>query len=128
MGDLFARKGAPLIDANNGGSALAFPQTLAKAVAAIRNVDTVIAGHGTTTIGSGESATFVRSSPVMRWADLEEYAAFLRDFVDAAQAAKKAGKTVDEAVKTLTLPEKYKGYDLARARADIERVYNETKP
>ena len=32
MGDLFARKWAPLVDAGNGGSAVAFPQTLARAV------------------------------------------------------------------------------------------------
>jgi glyoxylase-like metal-dependent hydrolase (beta-lactamase superfamily II) len=128
MGDLFARKWAPLIDANNGGSALAFPQTVAKAVSGIRNVDAVITGHSTTTTGSGQGATFVRSNPVMRWADLEEYSAFLRDFVEAAQAARKAGKTVDEAVNTLKLSEKYKGYNLAQARADVQRVYDESKP
>ena len=53
MGDLFARKWAPLVDTNNGGSATAFPQTLAKVVSGIKNVDTVITGHSTTTIGSG---------------------------------------------------------------------------
>src|SRR5438128_2515240 len=60
MGDLFARKWAPLVDASNGGSAVAFPQTLAKAVTGLKNVDTVITGHSTTTIGSGRNVTFVR--------------------------------------------------------------------
>src|SRR5205814_10316360 len=53
MGDLFARKWAPLVDSNNGGSAVAFPKTLAKAVAGIKDVETVITGHSTTTLGSG---------------------------------------------------------------------------
>src|SRR6185312_9911442 len=61
MGDLFARKWAPLVDAGNGGSALEYPQTLSKAIAGIRNVDRIITGHSTTTIGSGRGATFATS-------------------------------------------------------------------
>ena len=127
MGDLFARKWAPLIDASNGGSAVAFPQTLAKAVAGLKDIDTVITGHATTTIGSGGDARFVRSNPVMTWADLREYAEFTRDFVMAAQAAIKAGKIPDEATRSLQLPAKYKDYNMANAKADVERVYDELK-
>lgn len=127
FGDLFARKWAPLVDANNGGSAVAYPQTLAKAIAGVRNVDTIITGHSTTTIGSGRGASFVRSGPVVRWADLQEYADFTREFVAAAEAAMKAGKTVDEAVTGMRLPEKYKAYDMTNARADVQRVYEELK-
>src|SRR5438034_4769027 len=47
-GDVFATRGQPLIDRNNGGSGIAYPQTIAKAVSAIKNVDTVITGHTTT--------------------------------------------------------------------------------
>ena len=127
MGDLFARKWAPLVDANNGGSAVAFPRTLARAVTELKDVDTVITGHSTTTMGSGRNATFVRSNPVMRWADLQEYADFTRDFVAAAEAAMKAGKNVDEAVSALKLPEKYKDYNMTNLKADVQRVYDELK-
>jgi glyoxylase-like metal-dependent hydrolase (beta-lactamase superfamily II) len=127
MGDLFARKWAPGIDANNGGSAVAFPQTLARAVKELKDIDTVITGHSTTTIGSGRNATFVRSNPVMRWDDLREYADFMRDFVAAAQAAMKAGKSVDEAVNGLKLPDRYKDYNMSNLRADVQRVYDESK-
>src|SRR5262245_64090917 len=58
MGDLFARKWAPLVDAANGGSTVAFPQTLANAVRGIKEVDTVITGHSTTTLGSGSNVSF----------------------------------------------------------------------
>jgi len=125
MGDLFARKWAPLVDANNGGSAIAYPQTLAKAIAAIKDVDTVITGHSTTQTGSGRDVTFVRSNPVMKWTDLQEYQAFTREFVQAAQAARKAGKSVDEAAATLRLPDTYRSYDMANAKADVQRVYDE---
>jgi glyoxylase-like metal-dependent hydrolase (beta-lactamase superfamily II) len=127
MGDLFARKWAPLVDAGNGGSATLFPQTIAKAIAGIKDVDTVITGHSTTTIGSGPGVSFTRSTPVMKWADLQEYGDFLRDFVAAADAARKAGKTVDEAVSGLKLPDRYKDYNMAQAKADVQRVYDESK-
>jgi cyclase len=127
MGDLFARKWAPLVDTDNGGSAVGFPGTLAKVVAGVRDVDTVITGHSTTTIGSGAGATFVRSNPVMKWTDLQEYADFMREFVAAAEAAMKAGQTVDEAVNRLKLPDKYKDYNMAQAKADVQKVYDELK-
>ena len=127
MGDLFARKWAPLVDSNNGGSATAFPQTLAKVVGGIRDVDTVITGHSTTTMGSGPGVTFVRSNPMMTWADLQEYADFMREFVAAADAARKAGKSVDEAVNGLKLPDRFKDYNMAQAKADVQKVYDESK-
>ena len=127
MGDLFARKWAPLIDATNGGSALAFPQTLAKAVAGLKDIDTVITGHATTTVGTGRDVKFVRSNPVVTLADLREYADFTRDFVMAAQTAVKAGKGPDEAAGTLKLPDKYKDYNMTNATADVQRVYDEMK-
>jgi len=45
-GDMFAWKMAPLIDPMAGGSVLALPESLEKAVKGIPNVDTVIEGHG----------------------------------------------------------------------------------
>ena len=125
MGDLFARKWAPLIDAGNGGSAVAFPDTLAKAIAALDGVQTIITGHATTTVGSGATVSFVRSNPIMTPADLREYADFTREFMAAAEAARKAGKTVDEAAKELKLPDRYREYVMTNARADIQRLYDE---
>jgi cyclase len=127
MGDLFARKWAPGIDAGNGGSAVAFPLTLAKAVAALKDIDTFITGHSSTTLGAGSNMSFVRSNPVMKFADLQEYADFARDFVTAAQTAMIAGKSVDDAVSGLNLPEKYKDYNMANLKADVQRVYEESK-
>jgi glyoxylase-like metal-dependent hydrolase (beta-lactamase superfamily II) len=124
-GDLFARKWAPLVDAANGGSATQFPNTLDKALAGIKDVDQLITGHATTPIG--REGTFTAFSPVARWSDLQEYAAFTHALVDAARAAKTAGKTVDEALAGLKLPERYRDYNMNNARADIQRVYEETR-
>src|SRR5688572_28486899 len=46
-GDIFSGKNVPLIDANNGGSTVEIPNTLAKAHAALKNVETIITGHST---------------------------------------------------------------------------------
>lgn len=110
-GDLFAMKGMPLIDTTNGGSALEYPRTLGKAAAGIKGVDTVIPGHSAVT----DFKSFV------------EFSEFMRDVVAAASAAKKAGKSVDDATTTLNLPEKYKSYNMGRLKDDLTKLYAEVK-
>ncbi len=108
-GDIFARKGTPLLDMNNGGSGVQIGDTLAKAAAGIKNVDTIITGHST----------------LMKWPDLTEYAEFNRAFLSAMQAAIKAGKTADQALADLKLPEKFASYDMARAKENVPKLYTE---
>ena len=113
-GDIVSGKNLPLLDANNGGSGVAIPATLAKAHATIKNADTIITGHSTQ----------------MTMNDLEEYAEFNREFLAAMQEAKKAGKTVDEVAGSWTMPAKYSGYAApqpARLRSNVEVIYNELK-
>ena len=125
-GDAFGGKGIPLIDANNGGSAVEYPDVLANA-AALPNIDTIITGHHETTL---------------TMADLEIHRDFVREFVQTVQAAKKAGKTIDDVVAAWKMPEELlkRGYMTpeeyqklarqpmsARIRANAEIVWNETK-
>jgi glyoxylase-like metal-dependent hydrolase (beta-lactamase superfamily II) len=95
LGDLFASKGMPLVDAANGGSVLHYPETLNKGYAAIKDVDTVINGHSNTTT---------------TWADVKEFANFTQDFLTFGQTALKAGKTPEQAAADWKVPEKYQGY------------------
>jgi cyclase len=95
LGDLFAGKGLPIVDGNNGGSVLQYPDSLRKGHAAIKNVDTVINGHNATTT---------------TWDDLKTFAEFNQDFLTWAEAQIKAGKTPEEAATEWKLPEKYQGY------------------
>jgi glyoxylase-like metal-dependent hydrolase (beta-lactamase superfamily II) len=110
-GDLFAGKNAPIMDANNGGSGVQYPRTLANTIAGIKDVDTIITGHST----------------VMTWNDLREYSEFITAFVTAVQDAHKAGKSEDAAAAELKLPDKFKDYNMARARADVTTIYTELK-
>jgi len=71
----------------------------------------------------------------MTVADMHEYAQFNKDFMKDVQAAKKAGKTVDQVAASWTIPAKYKNYasatatDAAKARlkANVQIVFDETK-
>ena len=117
-GDAFAGKAVPPLDANNGASGIEYPQTIAKAVATLTNIDTVITGHYQTTL---------------TMADVKTYGDFTHEFVQAVQAAKKAGRTIDDFVTTWKLPERYlkEGYmdfsQLRSIRPDVEVIWNETK-
>jgi hypothetical protein len=110
-GDLFAGKGTPIIDTNNGGSGLEYPNTLKKAAAGIRGVESVIPGH----------------APVMEWNSFKEYGEFIRDLVAAVEQAKKDGKTADQAAADLKLPEKYKDYAMGRLKGNVTTIYGELK-
>ncbi|MDQ3012919.1 MAG: MBL fold metallo-hydrolase [Acidobacteriota bacterium] len=110
-GDLFAGKNTPIIDTNNGGSGVDYPNTLMKAAACIKGVETVIPGH----------------SAVTDWAAFKEYGDFMRDLVAAVQQAKKDGKTADQIVIDLKLPEKYKAYGMGRLKANVTQIFAELK-
>src|SRR6185436_9455143 len=72
MADVFATKGLPGMDSNNGGTGVGYADTLTKAAdfADKNNVETIVNGHHETTTTR---------------ADLREYAQFVRDFVRTVQ-------------------------------------------
>jgi glyoxylase-like metal-dependent hydrolase (beta-lactamase superfamily II) len=113
-GDAFPNKGVPIMDANNGGSGVEYPDTIARA-AALSNIDTVITGH----------------SPTMTMADVKEYADFNRAFLEHVRAAKKAGQTVEQAI-NWTVPERFlkNGYTQPMPdglRSNVQVIWNESK-
>jgi cyclase len=122
-GDAFPNKGSPIIDANNGGSGVEYADTLAKA-AALKNIDVVITGHNMTTLAM---------------ADLKMYADFNREFIQTVQAAKKAGRTIDDVARTWRVPKRFleagyteppsgtTGQGTARLRINVEIVWNELR-
>ena len=114
-GDIYSGKNVPFVDANNGGSASAIGETLNKAHAGLNKAaDTIITGHSTQ----------------MTMADLAEYAAFNKEFFASVQAAKKAGKSVEEIASSWTIPAKYTGYATPqpnRLKGNVEIAFNEAK-
>ena len=119
-GDAFANKGFPLIDRNNGGSGIGYPDTIQKAAKGIKNVDTVINGHSTMT---------------MKWQDFVEWGEFNRYFLTYTQQSMKAGKSAEEAMKEFKVPDgKFQGYNVTPGRGrggpagNVGIIYEELKP
>ena len=116
-GDMFATKGQPLIDRPNGGSGVAYGETIRKAAAGIKNVDTVITGHTTDTL--------------LKWQDFVDYGEFNRLFLAHARESLKAGKTAEQAMMEFKLPEKFKGYTITGGRGgpagNFGVIYEELK-
>ena len=111
-GDMFAGKGVPLLDANNGGSGIDFSQTLNNAYTTLTEIDTIITGHSTQ----------------MTRDDLREFAEFAGEFAAAVREAKEAGRSVDDVAGTWKIPAKYSGYGeptLDRLKADAQVIYDE---
>jgi glyoxylase-like metal-dependent hydrolase (beta-lactamase superfamily II) len=99
-GDAFANKAQPFIDRANGGSGVAYGDTLGKAASGIKNVERVIPGH----------------SAVTTWQDFVDFGEFNRLFLAHARASLKAGKTPEQAMMDFKLPEKFKDYPLTGGR------------
>jgi glyoxylase-like metal-dependent hydrolase (beta-lactamase superfamily II) len=81
IGDLMAWDMGPVIDTMSGGSAVALPETLDKAVAGIKDVDTVIEGHG----------------KVDDWATFLGYVGYTHKMLDTAKWAVARNKNYVEA-------------------------------
>ena len=112
MGDLFPGKQIPIMDSNNGGSGIAYADTLKKTHDGVNGVQTIITGHG----------------PLMTPKDLLEYSAFVGEFVEAVRAGKKSGQSVEQIAEGWTIPPKYTGYAApaaARLRANVETIFKE---
>ena len=111
-GDIFLGQRAPFLDAANGGSGVAIPDTLQKAHDTIQGIDTIITGH----------------SRQMTWADLNEWAAFNRDFLQMVRDGRAAGRSVDELAGAWSLPAAYAHYDPpaeASVRRNIQVIVDE---
>jgi len=115
-GDVFAGKQHPLIDRNNGGSGVAYPDTLAKAVKTFTgSADTVITGHST----------------VMKLQDMADYAEFNRLVLAHARESMKMGKTPEQAFADFKPGDRFKDYNLGPGRGgpggNFTIIYEELK-
>ena len=131
LGDLFARTAAPGVDEAAGGSAARYPDAVAAALETlsyfpefvrgpeVRTFDRVVPGHQ-----APPDQTPLLSW--LTWADLEQFAAFTRDLVDAAGGVRDAGGSVDDAVAAAAaLADRYPGYDMENLRPFVAALFAE---
>ena len=139
MSDLFPGRAVPPIDTANGGSALKFHDTLSKAIETLKTVYGfqkfgVLADADTSKPGLKIVMPGREPGPpgpyLPTWLApnvLDEYASFINALVIDIKDAFEKGKSVDEAVDGLTLPDQYKNHDMEHARTFVEAAYNELK-
>jgi cyclase len=121
IGDIFAWDNQlPILDANNGGSGLDIADSLMKGHAALsKQSDQIITGHST----------------IKTWDDVRKWAEVNRGFLNTMRAAKKAGKTVEQAANEWKNPadwpapasEQAGAAARTRLMANVQTTYNEIK-
>lgn len=104
IGDLMAWNMAPLIDPATGGSVIALPDTLEKAMKGIKNVELVIEGHGN----------------VNTWDGLRAYTEFSRALLNVAKASLASGKTPEQALTELEKNPKFAVFMKEELLKDLE--------
>ncbi len=110
MGDVFFNQVIPFIDIQGGGSVLGYLAAIDAVIARVPANVTIIPGHGEVTDVAG----------------LKAFRQYIADVLSAARAARIAGKSKDEFVKTADLPayRAYRGYD-SRFRDNCASAYDE---
>jgi predicted permease len=110
-GVAFGDKTLPALTRPSGGNGVEFPNTLTKALPLMRDVDTIITGR----------------SGVATPRELEVHRDFMRDFLEYARQAKKAGKSPAAAAKAWRVPARYAGYkaDPRLVLGSIETIYRQ---
>ena len=111
VGDLLGGKQLPAIDFENGGSGLAYPDTLAKAAAAIKNVDTMVPGHGA-------------PAPIK---DLQQYVQLTRDFRDSVVSGYNHGMSISAIADGWKVPETSRDFTAPadRVKANVHAIVAE---
>ena len=104
IGDLMAWNMAPLIDPATGGSVIALPDTLEKAMTGIKDVDVVIEGHGN----------------VNSWQGLRAYTEFNRALLTVAKASLARGETPEQALTELAKNPKFAVFLKEELLKDLE--------
>ena len=110
-GDAFPGKMVPIMDSNNGGSGVDYPDTLRKASQGASNIDRIITGHST----------------IMTPADLSEYADFVGAFFSDVRAAKTRGTSAADFVSGWQVPSRFAGYNKGpeeRLQVYVQDVYD----
>ncbi len=116
-GDAFAHKAVPVLDVNCGASGLEYPETLARAAAALPGIDVLVTGH---------------HPGLLRHADVTAYRDFVAEFVRAVREAKRAGGTIEEFAAAWKLSNRLveEGYvsfeHLRPVRSDVEAIWRES--
>ncbi len=111
VGDLVTPRQLPIIDFENGGSGLAYPDTLAKAAPIMMNVDIVVPGVG---------------APITR-KDVDAYVGLMKTFRETVVSGFDHGLSITEIAEEWERRETYRSYSAPpeRVKADVTAIVAE---
>jgi cyclase len=117
IGDLAWNGDAPSFDRMAGGSGVAYPDTLARGLAAVPDVDTIVVGHGYD----------ARSKPVMSRHELQQHQRRGERLRSAAREAIETGKSASEAAASISSSEGFEQFHSDRILQAVEAILDELK-
>jgi cyclase len=116
LGDIVTKGDIPEYVRIAGGSGVTQPDTLARALATIKNVDTIVVGH---TRGD------YYSKPTITWQELEAQQRLSVELLAAVRHAMLNGRSIAEVIASVRATDAFKQYDATRVAAAVRAIYDE---
>jgi glyoxylase-like metal-dependent hydrolase (beta-lactamase superfamily II) len=116
VGDIVTKHDLPAYERIAGGSGVSQPDTLAKALATIKNVGTIVVGH---------SYEINDARPTLSWKELGEQQRLSVDLLAAVRHAMLNGRSAAEVTAMVHATDAFKKYKATRVAAAVEAIYDE---
>jgi cyclase len=116
IGDIVTKDDLPAYEPSTGGSGVAQPDTLARALDALKDVDTIVVGHS---IGIDDPR------PAITRKKLEAQQRMSVELLAAVRHAMLNGRSLDEVAASVSLVDAFKGYLPDRVKAAVRAIYDE---
>jgi cyclase len=116
VGDIVTKDDLPAYERIAGGSGVSQPDTLARALATIKNVGTIVVGH------SHEPDDV---QPTITWRGLEQQQRLSVELLAAVRHAMVNGRSAEEVTASVREVDAFKKYDAARVAAAVGAIYDE---
>jgi cyclase len=116
IGDIVTKADLPAYERVAGGSGVSQPATLARALATIKNVDTIVVGH---------SRELNDARPTITWHELEAQQRLSVELLSAVRQAMLNGRSADEVVASVRALDTFKTYEPTRVTAAVQAIYDE---
>lgn len=114
IGDLAYRNDAPSFDRSAGGSGVAYPDTLARGLAALTDVDTIIVGHGYDGVGH-----------VISRAELQRHQRLGAQMLAETRRSVQAGRSASETAASISASDDFKGFHRDKVSNAVSAIYDE---
>jgi glyoxylase-like metal-dependent hydrolase (beta-lactamase superfamily II) len=115
ISDIVIKNEVPQYVRDFGGSGVSHPETLARGMAALKDIDTVIIGH----------AKDDDPLPTLTWAELDVHRRRSDTLLAAVRKAMKSATTVEEVAVAVRSSDAFKAYDAKRVSDAVAAIYSE---